>query len=174
MLVEKAVPMDWIEQIRTVTDEMVERSRHQKTSDAVFDLEPGHTAEGRGCVACRARSNSIRSTGNSCVKSPIGDIAADLVGPDVKFHHQKLNFKWAEGGEEVKWHQDIQFWPHTNYNPADDRHLSPRLRRRPGSAGGAARQPRRTSLHQYNDHGEWVGCLSDRDVAKLTSIRPSI
>ena len=45
------------------------------------------------------------------------DIVADLVGPDVKFHHSKLNFKWAHGGEEVKWHYDISFWPHTNYSP---------------------------------------------------------
>ena len=35
----------------------------------------------------------------------------------MKFHHSKLNFKWAQGGAEVKWHQDIQFWPHTNYSP---------------------------------------------------------
>jgi hypothetical protein len=42
---------------------------------------------------------------------------ADLVGPDVKFHHSKLNFKWAQGGEGVKWHYDISFWPHTNYSP---------------------------------------------------------
>ena len=49
--------------------------------------------------------------------SVLGDIAADLVGPDVKFHHSKLNFKWAAGGAEVKWHQDIQYWPHTNYSP---------------------------------------------------------
>ena len=34
----------------------------------------------------------------------------------MKFHHSKLNFKAARGGEEVKWHQDIQFWPHTNYD----------------------------------------------------------
>ena len=45
------------------------------------------------------------------------DIVADLVGPDVKFHHSKLNFKWMRGGEEVKWHYDISFWPHTNYSP---------------------------------------------------------
>jgi hypothetical protein len=49
--------------------------------------------------------------------SLLADIAADLVGPDVKFHHSKLNFKWARSGAEVKWHQDIQYWPHTNYSP---------------------------------------------------------
>jgi ectoine hydroxylase len=44
-------------------------------------------------------------------------IAADLVGPDVKFHSAKLNYKWPGGGEIVKWHQDIPAWPHTNYSP---------------------------------------------------------
>ena len=48
--------------------------------------------------------------------SVITDVAVDLLGPDVKFHHSKLNFKAPHGGEEVKWHQDIQFWPHTNYD----------------------------------------------------------
>ena len=37
------------------------------------------------------------------------DVVAVPLGPDLKFHHSKLNFKAARGGEEVKWHQDIQF-----------------------------------------------------------------
>jgi hypothetical protein len=49
--------------------------------------------------------------------SPLADLASQLVGPDVKFHHSKLNFKWSQGGAEVQWHQDIQYWPHTNYSP---------------------------------------------------------
>src|SRR5262249_18321602 len=48
--------------------------------------------------------------------SAIVDLVVDLIGPDVKFHHSKMNFKAPRGGEEVKWHQDIQFWPHTNYD----------------------------------------------------------
>jgi hypothetical protein len=49
-------------------------------------------------------------------ESLLGDIAADLVGPDVKFHSSKLNYKWPGHGEIVKWHQDIPAWPHTNYS----------------------------------------------------------
>src|SRR5260370_25022504 len=45
LLVENAVPREWVEKLRSVTAEMVERSRERKKSDAVFDLEPGHTAE---------------------------------------------------------------------------------------------------------------------------------
>ena len=45
LLLEKAVPSEWIERLRTVTAEMVERSRARSKSDAIFDLQPGHTAE---------------------------------------------------------------------------------------------------------------------------------
>src|SRR5262249_37902333 len=50
-------------------------------------------------------------------RSVLTDIAADLVGPDVKFHSSKLNYKWPGSGEIVDWHQDIPAWPHTNYSP---------------------------------------------------------
>ena len=49
--------------------------------------------------------------------SAFTDVAADLVGPDVKFHSCKLNYKHPGGGEVVKWHQDIPAWPHTNFSP---------------------------------------------------------
>lgn len=39
----------------------------------------------------------------------IADIVADLIGPDVVYHHSKLNFKWHGGDDTVSWHQDIQF-----------------------------------------------------------------
>jgi hypothetical protein len=41
------------------------------------------------------------------------DLVADLLGPDLRFHSSKLNFKWSAGGDAVRWHQDIQAWPHT-------------------------------------------------------------
>ena len=43
------------------------------------------------------------------------DLIADLLGPDLRFHSSKLNFKWSAGGDAVRWHQDIQAWPHTNF-----------------------------------------------------------
>jgi ectoine hydroxylase-related dioxygenase (phytanoyl-CoA dioxygenase family) len=99
--------------------------------------------------------------------SPLPDAIADLVGPDVKFFQSKLNFKWSQGGDEVKWHQDISFWPHTNYSPctagtyifdctADQGPLGVL----PGSHNGPV-------VDQYNDKGEWVGCLRPEDVAKI-------
>ena len=71
----------------------------------------------RGCAGCSNPIEHHPVFWDYVNHSVLPDAVADLVGPDVKFHHSKLNFKWAQGGEEVKWHYDISFWPHTNYSP---------------------------------------------------------
>ena len=103
-----------------------------------------------------------------CLKSVLPDIVADLVGPDVKFHHSKLNFKWAQGGEEVKWHYDISFWPHTNYSPLT---VGTYLYDCGMEQGPLAVLPKShlldPMLSQYDGKGNWTGCLSAADVARL-------
>ena len=102
---------------RVIPDAMVERSRALSRSDQVFDLEPGHTAESPRLRRLTSPVEHHPLYWELASTAPLVDLVADLVGPDVKFHHSKLNFKWAAGGTEVKWHQDIQYWPHTNYSP---------------------------------------------------------
>ncbi len=38
------VPEPWVSKLRAATEELVERSRAVTRSDAVWDLEPGHSA----------------------------------------------------------------------------------------------------------------------------------
>ena len=45
ILLERIVPDEWLERLRTATSSLVERSRAVTTSDAVFDLEPDHTPD---------------------------------------------------------------------------------------------------------------------------------
>ncbi len=42
------------------------------------------------------------------------DMVADLIGPDVKFHHCKINVKLPGARTEVAYHQDFAYTPHTN------------------------------------------------------------
>jgi ectoine hydroxylase len=67
----------------------------------------------------------------------------------------------------VKWHQDIQFWPHTNYevltlgvyldDVTDD--MSP-MGVIPNSHNGPL-------YNLYDDNGEWTGALNDSDIDNL-------
>ena len=168
VLVEKAIGDDWLRRLRAATEELVERSRKVTKSDKIFDLEPTHRPD---APRLRRVSNPVEHHPvfwEYVVKSPLGDIVADLVGPNVKFHHSKLNYKWARGGEEVKWHYDISFWPHTNYSPLTVGTYLYDCGMDNGPLGVLPRSHELDPmLSQYDDRGQWTGCLSDADVAKL-------
>ena len=89
----------------------------------------------------------------------------------MKFHHSKLNFKWAHGGEEVKWHYDISFWPHTNYSPLT---VGTYLYDCGMEQGPLAVMPRShlidPMLSQYDAKGNWTGCLSRRGRREARSL----
>jgi len=76
------------------------------------------------------------------------------------------NFKWAGGGAEVKWHQDIVFYPHTNVGTCQFlvmlKDVGPEqgpLQVIPGSHKGPL-------LEHYDADGNWNGAITDEDVAK--------
>lgn len=169
IILEKVIDEEWIKKLRDATDEMVERSRKVTKSDTIFDLEPDH----------RPDSPRLRRVSNPTEHHPVfwdyvnksvmPDAVADLVGPNVKFHHSKLNFKWKQGGEEVKWHYDISFWPHTNYSPLTIGTYLYDCGMEQGPLGVIPKSHLLDDpmLSQYDEQGRWVGCLSERDVARL-------
>lgn len=166
LLLERIVPDEWLTRLRAATDELIERSRAVRTSDAVYDLEPDHTAESPRLRRVSSPVDQHPAYWDYLIHSKIGDIVADLVGPDVKYHQSKLNFKWAKGGQEVKWHYDIPFWPHTNYSPLTVGTYLYDCEMDQGPVGfvpGSHRWPMPT---QYDEAGRWTGCLSDREVAR--------
>lgn len=168
LLLEKVIDDRWLGKLRAATDELVERSRSVTRSDKIFDLEPGHRPE---APRLRRVSNPIEQHPvfwEYLTGSIMPDIVADLVGPDVKFHHSKLNFKWASGGEEVKWHYDIGFWPHTNYSPLTVGTYLYDCGMDQGPLAVLPRSHEFEPLHsQYGSDGEWVGCLSEEDLSRL-------
>jgi ectoine hydroxylase-related dioxygenase (phytanoyl-CoA dioxygenase family) len=168
ILLEKIIGDEWIRKLRAATEELVERSRKVTKSDTIFDLEPTHRPD---APRLRRVSNPVEHHPvfwEYCTKSPLGDIVADLVGPDVKFHHSKLNYKWAQGGEEVKWHYDISFWPHTNYSPLTVGTYIYDCGPDNGPLGVLPRSHElEPMLSQFDHQGRWTGCLREEDVAKL-------
>ena len=166
VVVERFVDSDWLERLRKVTSGFVDRSRKETRSGNVFDLAPGHGAESPRVR--RLKSPDDQDTAYwEFARDVVADIARDLVGPDVVFHHSKLNFKWNDGQDEVAWHQDIQFYPHTNYSSLtigtylyDTGPDDGPLEVQPGSHEGPL-------YDLYNDKGQWAGCLRDEDVSGL-------
>ena len=167
LLLEKAIPDDWLARLRAAADGFVERSRSIAQADKVFDIEPTHTADDPRLRRVSSPQDQHPVFWDLCTESVLGDIVADLVGPDVKFHHSKINFKWKQGGEEVKWHYDICSWPHTNYSPLT---VGVYLHDCDMAQGPLAVIPGSHELplfNQYEADGRWAGYIPDRDLAAL-------
>ena len=164
LTVPNAIPRHWIERLKTLSAQFLDASRNFSASDNVFDLGPNHSHETPHVRRLKALVDRHPDFWAFASQSPLTDLAVDLLGPDVKFHSSKLNYKWPGGGEIVKWHQDITGWPHTNYSLVtlgvhlddvayDDGPLSCV----PGTHNG--------ELHAQRDsEGRWTGALSDDEV----------
>ena len=167
LVLDSFVDKTWMDRLWSVTNGFIEESRTWQVSDNKFDLEPGHSRDNPRLRRLTAPVFHHDTYWEFASQGPIVDLAEDLLGPDVVFHHSKLNFKWSGGGEEVKWHQDIPFYPHTNFsvlaiglymNDVDDE-MGPM-----GAVPGSQRGP---IYNHYNDQDQWVGALSDSDAEKL-------
>ena len=157
---------DIVDELLNVTGKFLNESREVTESNDVYDLAPGHSKE-RPLLRRLKEPDAQHKTYWSFSNGIIADVAADLVGPDVFFHHSKLNFKWHDGDDTVQWHQDIQFYPHTNYSPLaigcylEDTGLDDGpVAIIPGSHDGPL-------YELYNEQGQWTGGLNEADAAKL-------
>ena len=164
LTVPDAVPADWIARLKQLSEQFLDASKRFHHSDNVFDIGPNHSPETPHVRRLKALVDRHPDFWAFASQSPLTDIAADLVGPNVKFHSSKLNYKWPGTGEVVKWHQDIPGWPHTNYSLVtlgvhldnvsyDEGPLSCV----PGSHNG-------TLSAQRDDEGRWTGALSDLEA----------
>lgn len=167
LVLEKFISDEWLDRLWAVTNEFIDESRAYTKSDSKFDLDTGHKPDGPRLRRLTSPVSHHETYWEFASKGPIVDVAEDLLGPDVIFHHSKLNFKWSGGGEEVKWHQDIPFYPHTNYsvlaiglymNDVDDE-MGP-MGAIPGSQNGPI-------YSHYNEKNEWVGAMPDKEAANL-------
>ena len=167
LLKERFVSDAWLARLWEVTERMIDESRKVSSSNDKFDVEKDHTAEVPKLRRLTQPIDHDPLYWEFASNSMITDLAEDLLGPNIKFHHSKLNFKWFGGGEEVKWHQDIQFWPHTNFSVLtigvyldDVEDINGPMGVVPGSHKGKI-------FNQYNSDDQWIGCLSAGDLKKV-------
>lgn len=168
ILIENLIAQDMLQRLNDLTADFIERSRAISESGDTFDVAPGHSAA-QPRLRRLKRPDDQHPGYWEFACGIIADVAADLLGPHVLFHHSKLNFKWNDGKDAVGWHQDIQFYPHTNYSPLtigtylhdtglDDGAVAIL----PGSHEGPL-------YDQYHPQGHWAGQLSDADSATLNT-----
>jgi ectoine hydroxylase-related dioxygenase (phytanoyl-CoA dioxygenase family) len=165
IVVENLIDSTWIDRLRSAMNEFVDQSRSLTESNLLFDLETGHSPEHPRLRRLVSPADLHDTFWEFVSQSILVDVVEDLIGPDIKFHHSKLNFKEPGGGEEVKWHQDIQFWPHTNYTPLTVGVFLSDVEENMGNVGFVPGSHLEEIYDQY-DGEDWVGCLGDVDVER--------
>lgn len=121
LVVENAVTPEQLEALRRDFNSWVDESRghddsYGSTMDgrARFDLESGHRAEQPALRRVNAPIEVSEAFHAVVVDSAMVDAVTDLIGPNVKLHHTKINSKLPGAATAVKWHQDFPFTPHSN------------------------------------------------------------
>lgn len=121
LVVEDAVDAGLLARLRADFDTWVAESAgrdapYGETVDGRprFDLQPG--GEGRPAALRRVQAPTEVSDAyyRAMADSRMTDMVADLIGPNVKLHHTKINSKQPGAETKVKWHQDFPFTPHSN------------------------------------------------------------
>lgn len=116
LVVRSVISAQTLKNLCHAADEIVVESRHITQSDDNFTLEPDHTSD-------RLRLRQVRHPvvhrpifWNVATSNEVLDCVEGLIGPNIKFHHSKLNMKVERGGTEIGWHQDVAFFPYTNFD----------------------------------------------------------
>jgi phytanoyl-CoA hydroxylase len=147
---------EWVEESRDYTDAYGTMLDGRPR----FDVEPGHSKDNPTLRRVASPTEISEVCENVTFNSQIGDYIADLLGPDIRFHHAKMNSKLPGSKTVVKWHQDFPFDPHTNTDQItallflDD--VTPEngpLKVVPGSHTG--------KLHSLWHDGQFTGAIDD-------------
>ncbi len=171
MAVGGLIPDVWLQRLRALSSDFLEASKTRIGSDDAFDLGRRHTANRPHVRRLRALVDRHPDFWRFATDPIMTGIAADLVGPDVKFHSSKLNYKYPGTGEIIDWHQDIPAWPHTNYSPVT---LGVYLEDVPVEQGPLTCVPGSQLgpifVHR-DDTGKWTGSVREPDMAGVDRSR---
>lgn len=172
LVVENAVSDDLLKRLQADFSSWVEKSRRHdgaygETLDGRprFDLETGHSAERPALRRVNAPIEISEAYYEATTDSLMTDCIADLIGPDVKLHHTKINSKLPGAATLVKWHQDFPFTPHSNDDLVTALLMVDDVTEENGPLEVAART-HRGPLHGLWHDGKFTGAVDDAIAAE--------
>jgi ectoine hydroxylase-related dioxygenase (phytanoyl-CoA dioxygenase family) len=166
LVMEDAVDAATVRDVRDAMDRAIDASRAVEDDRDGFILEPGHSRDAPRLRRLSSPVSHDPAFWDFAANSISADVAADVCGPDVKFWHSKLNFKWPAGGQVFDWHQDIQAWPHTDYSPVTVGLYLEDCGPEQGPLMAVRGSHEEPLFSMYDDAGNWVLRIPEDDLPK--------
>jgi ectoine hydroxylase-related dioxygenase (phytanoyl-CoA dioxygenase family) len=157
------ISKDWVQRLKAALDDVIERSRRISESDRDFVLAPGHISSSPRLRRLNYAADNHPTFWNFAAHSPLVDLVADLVGPNVKFRESMVNFKWARGGDEVKWHQDTSYL-YTNSSPVIALTSFEEVAEEQGPLLVVPGSHKGPVFRRFDESGRWTGAITERDL----------
>lgn len=109
-------PRDEMAELRREAHALIERLTRQHDVDATWGSARG-LGDGRRTQLLHCHDTQFQSAAFSrlLVDPRLVDPVADLIGPNVQLHHNKLFIKPPEKGSPFPMHQDHPFFPHERH-----------------------------------------------------------
>jgi len=171
LVVPRLIDAERVAELRRVTDVFVERSRGIARSDAVFDVDPRHSATAPIVRRIKNPADHAPLYAWVALESPILDIVTELLGPSIRFHHSKLNLKGGRVGAPVEVHQDAAFYPHSNDDVLAVGLLLDDATADNGAMAVLPGSHRGPIYTHFDAQGRFVGGVRDDDIARLDRSR---
>lgn len=123
LMAEGAVTPEELAGLRAEMDGWIaESARHEASFGAEdtldgmprFDVERGHNQSDPRLRRVNNPAEIGPAHERIAFASRMTAMVVDLIGPDVKFHHGKINIKLPRTESRVGYHQDFSYTPHTN------------------------------------------------------------
>ncbi len=158
---------EWLQPLRGALTDVIEQTRSLKESTRRIDIESDHSAENPRLRRVAYLDEYAPIFWRLCSESMIPDIAADLLGPNVRFRELMINFKWSGGGAEVKWHQDIAFYPHTNSGTLQFLLMLEGANPEQGPLQVIPESHKGEVFPHYDEQGNWTGAIGDHHLGRV-------
>ena len=171
LAVPRLIDAERVAELRRVTDVFVDRSRGIARSDAVFDVDPRHSATAPIVRRIKNPADHDPLYAWVALESPILDVVSELIGPSIRFHHSKLNLKGSRIGAPVEVHQDAAFYPHSNDDVLAVGLLLDDATAENGAMAVLPGSHRGPIYTHFDAQGRFVGGLRGEDVARLDRSR---
>ncbi|MGR3370648.1 MAG: phytanoyl-CoA dioxygenase family protein [Sagittula sp.] len=112
--VEAVLTAEELSRAQSIVTDWIEGSRGVTESDALYDLDKGHSAETPRLTRVKLPHRNDPFFWQLLTASRVTEVLNDLLGPSTIINTSKLNCKAPGGGAAVEWHQDWAFYPATN------------------------------------------------------------